>query len=883
MKNFLPDTIATFSNNSQKTVASLIKNIKVDKIQVSELVKNITGFSASTSPLPVLSVSREIISSEFFVDIFRDLEIQLSRFFDISNSVSSILNSMTEIMLSKIEKEEKILSYFENYVDNYEFISGNDDLYNFSYIENFDNNINSNEYDSVKVPYTDRGGVPFAENGNGYVDPVSSVFKIGSGINKINILNNIKNTVIQSNYSQYISSESDLLSLFNEDNSDTWNVSIKSPTVLTSSIKNISKYIDYDYSYLTGAKVVVEITFNKEIESDNISVMPSGGNGLHLMQVAIESAGGARGVIDSLSNSSSIGYVTKNILSAPINLQTTVNIGFPLSKIKKAIFIFNQSTYTRSVNSPSSEELVSRSINNFISSSRKKRKNTFSALQEIVISYFLKNNSIESLNRNTNIDSISDYYSCRFPIYSKDHPSLKPMEFLQEFNNNLGIDDNALEFKRSPLTAIVQNIVSQALGSQIKMFKNVMFRDSKNKNLSDGLLRIVSAPYEIQQNTDAELNKNMFLSEEQIIPGSSLSRSPFFIKNKNSFNSYDYSFSLKNIQFGRTLVSSSTNNSLAKASYISNRIEIPGEVYGIKAKINLQENNNKYKTDKNFDIEYQNSYELSISLKENPVSENDWIPLAFSDSEEVHSEMLFINPLNSSAQLRFFPMETSLKVYENQKRLPSNAYSVNKFNKTIILNKFNKDSVYLVSYFLDISNFSQQYIDSTVLNSEVGLIVSGDGGEEGEMFSGTASGNKVVLKNNPYISIDSFVGGSYHPIYGSLAAPTNPNYTPVLVKFDNGVYAINLTNYLDGNFEKIDFYSSQDLLFYQNGKELIFNQQVNIPFRVLYNYTSNFMRFRLIIRNNFPGLFFAGDVNNLIVKMKTKTPDIQIQKLLQLG
>ena len=44
MINFLPDIIKTFSDNSQKSVGSLIKSIKADKAQVAELVKSLSNF-----------------------------------------------------------------------------------------------------------------------------------------------------------------------------------------------------------------------------------------------------------------------------------------------------------------------------------------------------------------------------------------------------------------------------------------------------------------------------------------------------------------------------------------------------------------------------------------------------------------------------------------------------------------------------------------------------------------------------------------------------------------------------------------------------------------------------------------------------------------------
>lgn len=58
MINFLPDTIKTFSDSSQQTVGSLIKNIKADKTQVAELVKSLSNFSVGADFAPTLMKSR---------------------------------------------------------------------------------------------------------------------------------------------------------------------------------------------------------------------------------------------------------------------------------------------------------------------------------------------------------------------------------------------------------------------------------------------------------------------------------------------------------------------------------------------------------------------------------------------------------------------------------------------------------------------------------------------------------------------------------------------------------------------------------------------------------------------------------------------------------
>jgi hypothetical protein len=737
MLNFLPDIVKTFSENSQRTVGSLIRDIRVDKAQVAELVKNLAEFNSGPTFVPRLSISRELIKSEFFVDVFRDFEIRFSRFFDASNSINVVLNSMMEIMLSQISKTEKAIAYYENYINNYEFISGKDDLYNSSYVENFDNNLRSNEYETQKVPYVDRGGLPFSDNGNGYVDPVSSTFKIGSGIDNLNILDNIKEIKTISNYEHYVSSRSDPQSMFNEDDSDTWSVSVKSPIIIRSAMEEISKYIDYDYSYIVGAKTIIEICLIKEIEMDFLRLFPAESNGLQLLQVAVEAASTAEKLYSFNSNNPVSGYEIKKILKAPLLLNSTLDINIPLNRIKKIILIFNQSTYTKLNNSALVDELISRSISDYISKSKKDRKNRYSVLQDIVVEYFRKNNSINEFKRNDY--SYSEYYTCKFPIYDKNHPSLTENQFKKENNNIVGIDDSSQLFKNSPLTNLVQSIVFQVLGSRMNIFKNTLFKETKSAYTESTLSQITSAPSSIKQNLNTLGYKDFENSSNYIIPGSQFGKTPLHNNNSASLNNYEYAFSIKGIHLCRAsgMQSGTKAFSLAKGCYISSRIPILGDVYGIKIKLNLDENESSYNLP-SFDLQELNSYELSVSFNENPKTENEWIPIASYDSDEIKSEILFIDPSNLSTKLRFYPEVATLKVFENQRLLNSNQYTVNKFNKSITINKFNKNSIYIVSYKLDKNNYSQQYIDVSLLSNQIKVLTAGKIGENGEFFQKTA-------------------------------------------------------------------------------------------------------------------------------------------------
>ena len=880
MMNFLPNTIKTFSDSSQQTVGSLIKSIKADKAQVAELVKNLANFSVGADFAPSMSRSRSIIESEFFVDIFRDIQIRLDRYFTASNAISVSLSSMIEIMLSEISKTEKNVSALESYIDNYDFISGKDDLYNTSYIENFDNFFNSNTFNTNPVPFIDRGGVPFGENGNGFIDPVVSKFKIGNGIDFVNCISSIKTVDLETNCSQYISSMTNNEVLFEEKQSNVWNFSVQSPTILTSIPPSFSENIDYNYSYLVGAKVSMKINFIKEVEMDLIRINPNEYSGLQLMQVVVEAANISERLYSGNSNVPSSGYQKTKILSAPIKVNSVLDINIARDKVKSITLLFNQSTYTKRVISPSSDEVAARLISEILSDLKTKKKNTHSQLQDIVLEYFRKFISIDEAKRNTY--AYTDYYTYKYPISDFDNTN-----FTSEKNNALYLDQENRLTKSNHLSNMVKNIVSQTLGNRFKMFEDTLFVDSKLDSRGGFMGRIANSPNNLTKNSNA-LDKNLLGNQSTaIMPGSNFHNSGILDDKNKSMEKYIYSFSLKGIQFGKTIQNYSNTNlnssySTSKACFISSQIAVDGNPLAVKAKLSL-EKNNESKNFSDYDLKEPNSYELSISIKENPISENDWIPIISYDSEKINSEFLFFDSTSKTATLRFFPIEQSIKVYSNQKLVPINQYIINKFSKSIYLDSFNAKNNYIISYTADNINYSQNYIDISALSLQNSSVSAYSSDRNGEHFDRTGSNNSVRLINKPNIDYTKLKKASYSLRGGTINTVEYAGYNPVSVKFLDGSYAINLTNYKLGSFEKAEFYDTQETLFFHNGKNILFNKSILQPFNVIYDYLNSQLRFRLIVRNNFNNQFSSGPVENVILKLKTKNSDHMASNLLKLG
>lgn len=148
----LPDVVNSFSYDSQVTVSTLIRDMKLDKSDLSSLITKMGSMRINSSYAPSAFEQFSSLNREFFIDMFRDADIRMRVYYSTANTVGLVLNSMVDVINSEIEKVEKDLNLMDSFINNYEFLSGKDDLFNSNYIENFDNNISDYRFDGYSFP-----------------------------------------------------------------------------------------------------------------------------------------------------------------------------------------------------------------------------------------------------------------------------------------------------------------------------------------------------------------------------------------------------------------------------------------------------------------------------------------------------------------------------------------------------------------------------------------------------------------------------------------------------------------------------------------------------------------------------------------------------------
>lgn len=880
----LPNVINSFSNSSQTTVSSLIRQMKVDKSDVSSLVSKLSQIRVDTSYSPSIFSQFSSLNREFFVDIFRDADVRIRSYYTSVNTVGLMLNSMIDIFFSEIEKVEKDLDTLQVFIDNYEFIAGKDDLYNSNYVEKFDNYLNDYRTDGYLFDLIDRDGSYFDENGNGFVDTRAGVFKIGTGVTAKNALNFIDDINIKTNYDNYKSSDSGFYTTLNDNRSDSWNVTIKSPVILTSKIDDIKKYISYDLSYINGAQNIVEMSFAFPQEIDTIYITPGHGNGLQLLQAVLFSDvtesyvykdyetilqeatdinQEVESYIEAIAGDPISATTTVPILTEPKQLDSITEISFPRRNVSKVVLIFNQPVYSKNENTTSSSELNAKAVYDIGREIREIRRSRTDKLQDLIYNLFLRNNSIKDLFKNKYMND--SYYSYKYPVSNKTFGNKNGRDNFSEENIQSDLIDDKWN---TILSNLFQNFFVHMIKDNGEIFDTSTFVDSGSMSSDRYDFR---NPGMLPQKD----SNNLFLGKTKELFAETVSRSnrsifkDLFILEK--IDQYEYSFSIKSIEFAA--VEKIDSN---KACFVSKKIPFNGYPLALKASIVKSKNLidfNRF----NFDLKEPVSYELSISNTEIPVSENDWLPILEYGKDTIDSEVLFFDSQSLSAYTRFYFKKETFVLYKDGYIVSPDTYSLKE--NSIILNSLDVNSIYACKYQTDLTLFNYDNVDfiKSKLFQESTKSYFNDQGQ-GESFSTTDYTGRITLSNLPYVNTTYTESAGYNPAYGTTFSSDYQGYTPVKVLLSDGSYAINLTNYTNSK-DLASFPDSSRVYFIQNGKEIVFNQIISDPFSVVYEYVSNSTRFRIILRKNVSNILYQASVDAVIVKAKTKNYDPYYDKL----
>jgi hypothetical protein len=866
MNNKLADNINTFFNNSRTTISSLVRDMKLDKADFMALIKKINSSSNFNDFIPAQIINFSEIQKEPVIDLFRDSSLRISRLFSATNASGLVIDSLTNIMSADIEKIEEDIKNLQIFIDNYEFLAGKDDLYTGNYIEKFDNSLNDYKSDGYDFLVPDRDNSSFPISGNIYIDSLAGLMKMGSGHSISNVINNIKSINLVKNYNNYISSESNFVNVFTDSLADSWNTTIKSPVLLNSDLTDYAHYIQYDSSMVAaGAKVAVEINLHSAIDVDTIRLSPNLGNGLQLLQVVLFQKLETDGITDVQISQSEY----KLILDAPKIINSSTELLFEKFRTNKMILIFNQSSYTRSKKPSLISELNSKSMNDFVMKRIEENRSKFSKYQDIVYWFFNRKFTVSGIKKNYTSDI--EYYSYRFPESLRSYAKYVEQEFIKA--SNFSIADNPV-FVNSPIFLDLINSMFNTVMKDKKFLSLGPSINTRSYGMNSANLGNPGFLTGRATNDMDDPKYQFYLDGYTPTISNDLIRSLFV---EETSDVYEYSFSMKSIEFLSTIY-----NQVSKSCFVSKKIPVNGQVLGVKAKVQIV-NDSINSLENKYDLNKYTSYELSVSNIDYPISETDWMPIAFNNSNFIDSEVVFFDISNFSASLRFPPKADSVILYKDGMLMSASAYEYRTESNRLILKniiEFNPSSIFVASYTIDDTTYDPYQLDLLKANAyQESVKQYRNKNGVGQIFDRTSGNDTVKIDFIPYVNTATLTGAGYDQFFGTIFANSFTGYSPVKVKLADGSYAFNLTNYTRTP-KKVSFSGTETVQFIQTGKDILFNQPIDRPFTVQYEYVPYSLRFRFVMRRNILGVEIPARADSVLLKLKTAHFDPYYDKLV---
>lgn len=632
--------------------------------------------------------------------------------------------------------------------------------------------------------------------------------------------------------------------MLNTSSDHVWNLTVKSSSPINENIFNQQIFSEFKLSNLpdSSAQIAVEIIFNSPKELSRIRITPNVSDSLDLIQIIVESN---KLTGSSTSTNSSNKY---SVLGRSVKIKNAIDIDLPASDfVNSLIIVFGQKNYIRTNVTPIQSEVNAKLVNSISAAIRSAKKSEHDRLQDTVIKYFLK-------------DYATDYIIRNKKLYNYDYTDYYPTDYeklnvgaIEEFKSkNLFSDiDDINKFKNTTiLSNIVFSLVSFSLGSKLR---SVLSRTYIESNIKDSVKNVsnYSSGGIIPLSDSNKSENNIHYSENLADHSGSIDLDQVF-SNIEKSGKYEYIFSIKNIaMFSKSSTqTTSLPVPLSRSVFVSKKTPIDGLPMRVKMMADYFSEVQYSEDDLSQD---KTSIEFSVSIKDNPIMEEDWISIIPFGDSSIRTEILYPDS-SGNALLRFNPNEESVRLYEDSTRRDFGSFLVN--GKNIKVLNFNSNKKYFVSYSLSNINVSKEIqLFSKSMTNPVLINASFDG-FGGERFESTNIDKSIELSYTPYISQEKLVNSIYSSINGTITTNKSSfgnfdysSYSPVKIIFEDGSSAINLTNYINSSTQVPNFYSETLNLFVHSANKIVFNKYIDSPFRVIYQYIPSIFRYRVVLRS----------------------------------
>ena len=326
MDPFMSDQVDSLAQSSKVSAASLLQGVILSNSDINTLLQQVTNIGQH-GPLALNEVETQtFISSSDFTSNINSTMRALYPLFANSNSLSLLLESLNQTLISQVKLLEKQVSILETRLENYAFLSSDNNSYSYSYLENFHDNSGR---DSFTWGPSDRDGTIFNSGEEALVNASANTLMLSS-----NIINPYPITpqLINGNALGLTVSDTGLANSVTAISSAGWRAEYSVTKPITSKLPSFEK---------PGAQVVLDFILNQPASASQIEIIPFSDIPIEIVQIQI-----------SDSNNYEI---SGNLLTSSVSISSPTTFTLPSQAVAKFRVFINQPTYTRNpryINTP---------------------------------------------------------------------------------------------------------------------------------------------------------------------------------------------------------------------------------------------------------------------------------------------------------------------------------------------------------------------------------------------------------------------------------------------------------------------------------------------------------------------------------------------------
>lgn len=853
MNIFLSDQFASLATGETRLASFMLDEAKVSKTTMQGLLQKMQK-SVLTSNF---TADKPAINTLITADVFRgnldQADLIIKEIYSAINYVSLITNSNIAVLLSDIKALERELDSLEKGIDNYAFLLSDGKAYDYAYLETFDDLGN---LDNLNFVIPDRANTFFRQDQIADVNmeegvltmlppmdqllPVSTQASVTqpSGTGEEATLT-FKSTpyvfpiqwgqVVGNNGGALVSTDTGIAKSYDSDPNYGWKLVVKSPQIMNQPLPEFVGL--YDGANSAGLQVILEYGFQAPLPCDFINIKSFSTAPISIAQIRL---------YPEKDNEQTY----KDVLVEPVSILNSRTISFPTQPVYKFRVFLRKEDYIRQSQSPDFGEIRYRRVTEEIAARPPEFTGGTGSL--LAQSLFLNDKN------HTDIPS---------SVYSASKPAINLAPKWGSLAETVG------RLERRDFSEDAWDDSSQAAN----MFREVL-QQTMDTDVLDTTIHFNPRRYSPPTAREVSVlgNTEAVASMTPTSPSPPRAKLPMYVETLTRTD-YLYSFIIDNIAVG-------TAAQQGKAVFVSKPLEADGDVGEIRIKVS-DENYfipNK-ELEKNRDSNQLTSVEYSVSNISSPKEETDWTPIMPMGNNAVLAERLFVDAAGKS--FTRFPMsfDGDIQIYKNGFKLQDLLKDLKITDFLIRVDgKRYYDSIRLpLGSFASTDIFTVDYVpagDFSVIDFSSSfdtkpLMASFDANGAGEGFSGTTGTLEVELDNYPYVNYDEVSTSTYSATLGLTP------YNPIVVKFDDGELAYNLTNYTGEEQTTLDS-ESDSYQYLHSGNVIRFNKAVSKPFKVYYKFLPSNIRFRAVLRCNNP-VFVSPKVDYVQIKAKTRKPDLK--------